>query len=62
MPRPRKLTDEMRQRLRAIALARRALPSNKELAIEFDLSERTIDNFMCAFRRTLTENEAEKAH
>lgn len=48
MPKPRKVTDEQRARLRDIALRRRALETTKQLAYEMGVSKSCIEHIMLA--------------
>lgn len=53
MPRPRIVNDEQRERLAWVARTRRSLPSNKQLAYEMGVSERTIEAIMTQLVRGL---------
>lgn len=51
MPRPSKLTTAQRERIREVAAARDAIPSNKELAFELGIAEDTVARLMTEFRQ-----------
>lgn len=53
MPRPRKASDEQLKRLQEIAEVRWSTPSNKELAFEMHIAERTVEFYITKFMREL---------
>lgn len=56
MPRISSLTEEQRERLRVVAEARAATPSNRQLANEMDVTERLIEYYV---RKYQAAREAE---
>ena len=55
--RHRKLTEEGRLKIEAVARARFALPTDKELALENDVSEGYIRQLMWQARRLLAKSQ-----
>lgn len=51
MPRTSTLSDEQLNQLREVAHTRKSTPSNKQLAFEMCVSERTIEFYITRFMR-----------
>lgn len=62
MPRPRIVNDEQRTRLLRIAIIRRMLPSNKQLARDCGVSERTIELIMTRMVRDANDAASFELH
>jgi hypothetical protein len=43
----RKLTDEQAEEIRAVVAARKALPTHAQLAKQFGISKRVVDDIAC---------------